>query len=267
MSASTVTDATGAVLPVVTGTPRIVSLVPSLTELLINLGLGEHVVGRTGFCIHPAKAVRTIPKVGGTKDIKLDALLAAKPTHVVMNIDENLREDAVRLREQGITVVATHPQTPEDNVELFRMLGQLFRVGDKAAALERDLRMALADARSARAQWQTPLEVLYLIWREPWMTVSAPTYLGEMLALGGTQVIKQTNPARYPEVDADAWQRAERVLLSSEPFPFRERHRAELVDRFGVEAARITFVDGELLSWYGSRAIEGIRYAATLRQL
>ncbi len=264
MSAPHVLDASGARLPVCASGARIVSLVPSLTELLFALGLGDHLVGRTGFCIHPAERVRSVTKVGGTKDIKLDVLLAQAPTHVVMNIDENVREDAERLRAAGVTVVVTHPQTPENNIELYRMLGRLFGADEAAQRLEHELRAALTFARARQAERTTGLRVLYLIWREPWMSVSQPTYVGRMLELGGLHVLTHSDPARYPCVDNAAWQQAERVLLSSEPFAFRERHRHEITERIGVEAAKIAFVDGELLSWYGSRAIDGIRYAATL---
>ena len=268
MSQPSVTDAFGQVLPVADMPVRIVSLVPSLTELLIELGLGDAMVGRTGFCIHPAAVVRNIPKVGGTKDIKLDEIVASAPTHVVMNIDENLREDAERLREAGLTVVVTHPQTPTDNIALYRMLGELFSVQTAAARLEAELRQALDAAQAAQhARASSALRVLYLIWREPWMTVSAPTYVAQMLNLGGLSVVEQADPARYPCVEAPAWAQADYILLSSEPFPFRERHRQEVSTRFGVEASKIAFVDGELLSWYGSRAIEGVRYAATLTSL
>jgi ABC-type Fe3+-hydroxamate transport system substrate-binding protein len=268
MSSLSVTDAFGQVLPVADKSVRIVSLVPSLTELLIDLGLGSAVVGRTGFCIHPATAVRNIPKVGGTKDIKLDEILAREPTHVVMNIDENLREDAERLHQAGLTTVVTHPQTPQDNIELFQMLGQLFGARTASAHLVRELRQALRAAQDAKeARPQTTLRVLYLIWRDPWMTVSPPTYVAQMLSLGGLSVVEQKDAARYPCVDEEAWTLADRILLSSEPFPFREKHRQEVSNRFNVDVSKIAFVDGELLSWYGSRAINGVRYAATLTTL
>lgn len=268
MSPPSFTDATGQVLPVADQPVRIVSLVPSLTELLVDLGLGEAMVGRTGFCIHPAAAVRNIPKVGGTKDIKLDEIVAREPTHVIMNIDENLREDAERLRAAGLTVVVTHPQTPNDNIELYQMLGGLFGAQAAAARLEAELSQALGEAQAAqRTSAHAALRVLYLIWREPWMSVSPTTYVAQMLSLGGLSVVEQTDPARYPCVESGAWAQADRVLLSSEPFPFRERHRLEVSTRFDVEAAKIKFVDGELLSWYGSRAVDGVRYAATLTSL
>ena len=112
-------DAVGRRHTVAGDNARIVSLVPSLTELLVDLGLGQQLVGRTGFCIHPRDVVRGIPKVGGTKDVKLDEIRRLNATHVIVNVDENRREDADALIDMGLQVIATHPQTPEDNRALY----------------------------------------------------------------------------------------------------------------------------------------------------
>lgn len=240
---------------------RIVSLVPSLTELLVDLGLGQHLVGRTGFCVHPRDVVRGIPKVGGTKDVKLDEIRRLNATHVIVNVDENRREDADALIDMGLQVIATHPQTPEDNRALYALLGSIFARDQEAARLTGDLDDALAmDAATVAPE---PVRVLYLIWRDPWMSVSADTYVANMLRLGGMAVVAAHAGDRYPVIaeDEPAWQRADAVLLSSEPYPFREKHLEEVQAGTGKT---VRLVDGELLSWYGSRAIAGVRYARQL---
>ncbi len=244
------------------GEARIVSLVPSITELVCDLGLADNLVGRTGFCIHPRERVRRIPKVGGTKDVKLDAVRALAPTHLIVNVDENRRETVDALAAFVPNVVVTHPCAPEDNAGLYRLLGGLFGREAEAERLVEDLRAALAEARSAA---QAPERVLYLIWREPWMTVSPSTYIAAMLAAVGWQVPVIADTARYPAFDWDApWLAGvERVLLSTEPYSFGAAHVDEVARLSGRPAA---LIDGEMVSWYGSRAVAGLRYLAAFRR-
>jgi ABC-type Fe3+-hydroxamate transport system substrate-binding protein len=237
--------------------PRIVSLVPSITELLCDLGLSAQLVGRTGFCVHPWETVRRIPKVGGTKDVKLDRVRELEPTHVVVNVDENRKEDAEALAEFVPHVVVTHPQAPRDNLDLYRQMGETFGREEEAerlcAEFERAYERATAVARE-------PRDVLYLIWRDPWMTISPETYISRTLALFGWRTIPAESDERYPQVDL-AEVDVERVLLSSEPFHFKERHVAE-VEELVPDAAQVALIDGEMTSWYGSRAIAGLDYLA-----
>ncbi|HET7445705.1 MAG TPA: helical backbone metal receptor [Solirubrobacterales bacterium] len=250
---------------------RIVSLVPSITELICELGLAEQLVGRTGFCIHPWETVRRIPKVGGTKDVKLERVRELAPTHVIVNVDENLREDAEALAESGIEVVVTHPQEPRDNLELYRLLGGLFDREAEAERLCAEFERAYARATAVE---RPERDVLYLIWRDPWMTVAADTYIAQTLALFGWRnlpapgvvevrlaIRDEAQPVRYPEVDlGDFAGRVDRVLLSSEPFHFKERHVEEVEEL--VPGAEVSLIDGEMTSWYGSRAIAGLDYLA-----
>jgi ABC-type Fe3+-hydroxamate transport system substrate-binding protein len=148
---------------------RIVSLVPSITELLFALKLDAQIVGRTGFCVHPRDKVRRVPKVGGTKAVKIDAVRALQPTHVIVNIDENERETVEQLREFVPHVVVTHPQTPHDNLSLYALLGAIFDRDKEAQRLAAMLQARLHEAASRAFAAQN---VLYLIWREPWMTVA-----------------------------------------------------------------------------------------------
>lgn len=241
---------------------RIVSLVPSITELLFALGLGERVVGRTGFCVHPREGVRTVPKLGGTKDVDLEALRALAPTHVLVNIDENTHETYEALQAFVPNVVVTHPNAPEDNIVLYRLVGAIFAADERAAALARAFEAALARLRGA-VRGLSGRRVLYVIWREPWMTVSADTYIARTLGLAKLECVAPASSARYPEFDSPAARAldAELVLLSSEPYPFRDKHLAEAAGLGGARA-RARLIDGEMVSWYGSRAVAGLDYLA-----
>ena len=262
-------DAVGTLHVPARGEVRILSLVPSLTELLCELGLRDRLVGRTGFCIHPRAALRDVPKVGGTKDVKLDAIAALAPTHLVVNIDENRRETVEALADIVPNIIVTHPCVPQDNIALYRLFGAVFRCERRAGELETQLRNALDEAAQVAAS--LPAEsVLYLIWREPWMTVARDTYISAMLAAVGWSSAPDraggaAGAARYPVVDwNDPWLAGvERVLLSSEPYRFREPHVHEVR---ALCALPTMLIDGEMASWYGSRVIEGLRYLAAMRR-
>jgi len=243
---------------------RVASLVPSLTELLFALDLGDSIVARTGFCIHPRGKVRRIPKVGGTKDVDLVKVIACKPTHLVVNIDENDREQVAVLRESIPHVVVTHPLCPDDNLTLYREFGRIFDRADRAQELATQYSQARHEIHARASEWR-PKSVLYLIWKDPWFTISPPTYISAMLALANLRSLPVRSTARYPSITDDdaAWQQADAILLSSEPYAFRTRHADALAGRFPGKP--ILLVDGELLSWYGSRVIEGLRYLEALR--
>lgn len=242
---------------------RIVSLVPSVTELLFDLGLESQVVGRTGFCIHPRDKLRQVPKLGGTKDVHLDRLRELAPTHVIVNIDENTRETTEAIQAFVPNIVVTHPCRAEDNVDLYRLIGGVFNREAQAESLVSGLHSALCEARTVRESLCDE-RVLYLIWREPWMTVSRQTYIASMLETVGWMTLPVEATQRYPVVD---WQRdcpagLTRVFLSSEPYRFRQKHLAEVE---GLSGGRANLIDGEMVSWYGSRAITGLRYLTALR--
>jgi len=250
---------------------RIASLVPSLTELVVALGLGPRLVARTGFCIHPADAVRSVPKVGGTKAVNLDKLRRLAPTHVLVNVDENRHDIVPALHEMGAQVVVTHPCGPDDNLALVDQVAALFDgepgVRERAQALREALQHELGETRDDQRQSQC---VLYLIWHDPWMTVARDTYLSRMLARIGwhTEPAQDGGPqgvARYPVVRGDEpWlAQVDRVLLSSEPFVFSAQHAAQA--QALCPQAQLQRVDGELLSWYGARAVPGLRYLRQLR--
>jgi len=259
---------------------RIVSLVPSITELLFDLGAGDRLVGRTGFCVHPRERIRTVPKVGGTKSVDVERIRALAPTHLIVNIDENEKPTVDRLADFVPNVIVTHPLAPLDNLELYRMLGGIF--GREARAAELCAAFSQAYGAACEACAILPRErVLYLIWRAPWMTVSRDTYVSRTLAAVGWDTLETPGPQRYPEIvlTPDLLASVDRILLSSEPYAFRERHLDE-IRRIGalggnlfiptaVEEPQaqlnVALIDGEMTSWYGSRAIAGMRYLARLR--
>ena len=259
-----VRDAVGVSHPIAGHSARIVSLVPSITELLCDLGLAAQLIGRTGFCIHPKETVRTIPKVGGTKDVNLEQLRELAPSHVIVNIDENERPLYEALCEFVPHVFVTHPITPRDNLALFHSLGSLFGKEQRAEELVEEFEAhfaALGEKGSYPEQ-----TILYLIWKNPWMAVNQETYIAEMLQLINWHLTCGLHDDRYPEVSLSEFAgKVDRVLLSSEPYSFREKHLAEVKNMMGSQTT-VELVDGEMLSWYGSRAIPGLDYLCTLAE-
>jgi ABC-type Fe3+-hydroxamate transport system substrate-binding protein len=244
---------------------RIVSLVPSITELLCDLGLAQQVVGRTGFCIHPAGVVQGIAKVGGTKDVNIEKIRKLAPTHVVVNIDENEKPTVDKLAGFVPNVVVTHPLVPQDNLALARLMGGIFGAGEAAGRWCAEFERELA---ALRAGPKTPERtVLYCIWQDPWMSVSPQTYIAAMLAeLGWKVPALALDGTRYPRF---AWSdelvsQLDAVLLSTEPYRFTEEHADALERQLGIP---VFLVDGEMMSWYGSRALAGLRYLRDVRAM
>jgi ABC-type Fe3+-hydroxamate transport system substrate-binding protein len=239
---------------------RIVCLVPSITELLCDLGLAGKLVGRTGFCIHPRDVVAAIPKVGGTKDVNIGKVRRLAPTNVIVNIDENEKPTVDALAEFVPHIVVTHPNAPRDNLDLVRLMGGLFGAADLAERWCAEFETEYAALRAQnRSRSRT---VLYCIWQDPWMTVSQGTYIAAMLAELGWRV-PDLGADRYPRF---AWSQAlvdglDAVLLSTEPYRFTEAHADALEKQIGIP---VLLVDGEMMSWYGSRALAGLRYLRDL---
>ena len=184
----------------------------------------------------------------------LDKVRALAPTHVILNVDENTKETADALAEFVPNLVVTHPLAPEDNLALYRQIGGAFGKERVAEALCARFEAALEEAR-ARAFPER--KVLYLIWKDPWMTVSRDTYVSRTLALFGLRTIPDAADARYPKLADLDLPEAELVLVSSEPYRFTEKHLPEIERRSGRPAR---LIDGEMTSWYGPRAIAGLRY-------
>ncbi|MES2317651.1 MAG: helical backbone metal receptor [Pseudomonadota bacterium] len=241
---------------------RIVSLVPSITELLCELGLAPQLVGRTGFCIHPAELVQAIPKIGGTKDVNIEKIRKLAPTHLIVNIDENEKPTVETLAAFVPHVVVTHPMGPRDNLPLARLLGGIFGADARAEAWCAQFEQAYA--RLEATPKGPTATVLYCIWQDPWMAVSDDTYIARMLAQIGWRT-PQLGTARYP---AFSWSEAvvagiDGVVLSSEPYRFTQAHADALEQQIGKP---VHLVDGEMMSWYGSRSLAGMGYLRELAQ-
>ncbi|MEP0546450.1 MAG: helical backbone metal receptor [Rhodothermales bacterium] len=252
------TDARGRTLTLDAPPRRIVSLVPSQTELLADLGLDAEVVGLTRFCVHPAgwKSAKQI--VGGTKNVNVERVAALAPDLVLANLEESVREQVEAL-DAVTSVFVTDVATVDDALALVRTVGRLVGPSERAEALATEIEQGFA-ALAARS----PLRICYLIWRDPWMTVGGDTFIHDVLRRASLENVFGER-ARYPEVTADEIAAAEPdvILLSSEPFPFGEAHIAE-VER-AVPGVPVRLVDGELFSWYGSRMRLMPPYVAGLR--
>jgi len=279
-NSSRLVDAIGRVHALARADARIVCLVPSVTELLFVLGIGDRLVGRTGFCIHPQDSIKTVPKVGGTKSVDIDRVRELAPTHVIVNIDENEKPTVDRLASFVSNVIVTHPLGPLDNPPLYRLLGGIFGREERAEELCAEFQ-AVYDKAVAACERLARETVLYLIWKSPWMTVSRDTYVSRTLAAVGWDTAEVESKDRYPKIELTPAlaSRVDRVLLSTEPYAFRDHHLDEIrqtlaaADHFFVPTAleeaaspvTVSLIDGEMTSWYGSRAIEGMKYLSRLR--
>mgnify|MGYP006291800907 CR=1 FL=1 len=240
---------------------RIVSLCPSTTETLIDFGLTDQLVGVTRFCIHPKDVVETLPRVGGTKDPKLEKIAAAKPDLVFMNEEENRREDYDWLSAR-FEVDVSMPTEPSDVPPLLRRWGQ--RLGVDSIADERARAIEAELAAPAPAAGASRPSFAYLIWRRPFMTAGEDTYIHRLLeGAGGENALPGLG--RYPEIDLDALaeKAPDLVLLPDEPFPFDARHVPEVKEAM-PDSTRVLLVSGDDLSWHGVRTLRGLRLARAL---
>ncbi|WP_291907024.1 helical backbone metal receptor [Chitinophaga sp. CB10] len=225
---------------------RIVSLVPSQTELLHSLGLGERVVGITKFCIHPQEWFRSKTRVGGTKNVHLDQVRALQPDLIIANKEENTQSDIETLM-QEFPVWVSDIHTLEDALGMIAGVGALTQTTARASAM-----IAEIESDFSALQPLSGIRTAYFIWREPWMVAGNDTFIHQMLLRCGLVNVYSHVP-RYPSISPQQLTDSgcELVLLSSEPYPFREKHIAEL--QAIMPAANIQLVDGEYFSWYGSR--------------
>jgi ABC-type Fe3+-hydroxamate transport system substrate-binding protein len=255
-------DASGALVTVPARPARIVSLVPSITELLFALGLEGRIAGVTIFCSEPRDQVARTPKVGREKDPDLSRIRALQPDLVVANMEENRRDVIEALRAEGVTVWLTFPRTVAEGIALVRELGALTATDEKAAALAAPLEAARAHTLARVAGWPRT-RVFCPIWRGPYMTVNRDTYVNDVLEICGGDNVFAASTARYPTVTLDEVRAAapDVILLPDEPYRFRDAHRADfapLADVPAIRSGRVHLVDGKLLSWYGPRIGEAL---------
>lgn len=243
---------------------RIVSLVPSQTELLFDLGLEDKVVGITKFCVHPYhfRSLKTI--VGGTKKVKFDRIRELQPDIILCNKEENTREMVEEL-EKIAPVHVSDIFTIDDSLELIRQYGEIFSCRTDASRIVNKIVYRLRDFQEYIGD-KPILKTAYFIWRDPWMVAGANTFIDHLLTLNGFKNI-YGNKERYPVVELKKMRLEgdpDLVFLSSEPYPFKEEHAFE-VGRF-THHAKTVFVDGEMFSWYGSRLVKAFDYFKMLRE-
>ena len=237
---------------------RIVSLVPSQTELLFDLGLAERVVGVTKFCIHPKEEVSQKAIIGGTKNFDLNKIDALQPDLIIGNKEENYRE-GIEQMQQKYKVWMSDIYTLEDALDMIQQVGQLTGTGPKAQELVQSIKHSFSNFKPAEASIKTA----YFIWRKPYMAVGSHNIIDHMLQRCGF-INAFANMPRYPEITPVLLQQAnpQLILLSSEPYPFKEKHIAEFQEL--CPRASIRIIDGELFSWYGSRLLHAPAYLQSI---
>ena len=241
---------------------RIVSLVPSQTELLFDLGLGEKIVGVTKFCIHPIEARTKAAVIGGTKNFDFEKIAALNPDLIIGNKEENYQAGIEQLAATYPVWLSDISNLP-DALEMIRRVGFIAGAKEKAEGLAAEITASFAALESAAAEVE-PTAVAYFIWRKPYMVAATGTFIDDMLGRSGFRNVFASQ-ARYPEITAEQLAAAgpQRILLSSEPYPFGEKHIAEF--QAICPNAKIEIVDGELFSWYGSRLRKSAAYFNSLR--
>jgi ABC-type Fe3+-hydroxamate transport system substrate-binding protein len=240
---------------------RIVSLVPSQTELLFYLGLENEVAGITKFCVHPEEQFRSKPRVGGTKKLHLDEIARLEPDLIIANKEENEREQIEWLQER-FPVWISDVVSLDDALEMIRRVGELTGKAEAGAALAFKLQGAFYKLRAEK--WPEK-KAAYLIWNEPIMAAGSKTFINAMLRQAGFKNAFANMP-RYPEITGEDLKKADPdyIFLSSEPYPFAEKH-LESFHQFCPNSV-IRLVDGEMFSWYGNRLLEAAAYIRDLRE-
>lgn len=242
---------------------KIISLVPSLTELLVDLGLEENIVGITKFCIHPKNLRKDKVVVGGTKNIHLEKVKALQPDFILCNKEENTKE----IVEHCSKIATTHVSdicTIKDIIALITYYGTLFSCEEKAFTLIEELQDKIKDFKRYIKDKPT-LKVVYFIWKNPWMIAANNTFIHHLLELNKLENCYK-NKSRYPEIALEDLKTKEidAILLSSEPFPFKEENSLDFKNY--TENTKVVLVNGEYFSWYGSRLLKAFDYFQVLRE-
>jgi ABC-type Fe3+-hydroxamate transport system substrate-binding protein len=250
------TDQLNRCLDIVHPPKRIISVVPSQTELLHYLKLDEEVIAITKFCVHPAEWFRTKPRIGGTKQLHLDNIRCLNPDLILANKEENRKEEIELLTEQ-FPVWVSDVNDLSSAYAMIKEVGKITGRENKAGELISEIQLAFAT--HARVDSNLKPKAAYLIWKDPYMTVGGDTFIDQMLGYAGFENIF-SKEKRYPQTDINELKtrHCEVLLLSSEPYPFRQKH----IDEFKavLPNTKILLADGELFSWYGSRLLQAPSY-------
>lgn len=242
---------------------RIISLVPSQTELLFELGLDQEIIGLTKFCIHPIEKFAERTKVGGTKKLNIQLIKDLDPDLIIGNKEENEQLQIEELMED-YPVWMSDIYTLEDAKKTISQIGELVNREPEAAYLNHLITAGFNDLQTLAVQNRINKKVAYLIWKKPYMLAGSNTFIDNILALNGlSNVIKKK---RYPEIELNelAQLKPDLIFLSSEPYPFKEEHLEEI--RAIIPEAKVMLVDGEMFSWYGSRLVKAVQYLFQLQK-
>jgi ABC-type Fe3+-hydroxamate transport system substrate-binding protein len=234
--------------------PKIVSVVPSQTELLSYFGLDREVIGITKFCVHPEHWFKSKKRVGGTKTLNIDLIKSLQPDLIIANKEENVKEQIGELAKE-FNVWVTDVNNLDDGLRMIKDLGQLTHKAKEAKTLITRIKTNFSQLLTVKFR----LPAVYLIWQNPYMTIGGDTFISDMMKYCGLQNIFE-DKKRYPEIALTDLHVAncQLMLLSSEPYPFKQKHVDELQQRF--PGKKIILVDGEMFSWYGSRLLKTSQY-------
>lgn len=232
---------------------RIISIVPSQSELLWDLGLREELIGITKFCIHPSKMFTSIERVGGTKKLNLDKIRTLNPDLIIGNKEENEQAQINELKKE-FNVWMSDIYTLNDAIQTIKSIGELVNKKDRAIDITNHIEVSFNKLN------KIDKTVLYLIWKNPYMVAGKATFIGDILNRIGLKNVIEDSDARYPEITVEEIKKLkpELVFLSSEPYPFKAHHLSELQQE--LPKTKILLVDGELFSWYGSRLLKSVEY-------
>lgn len=240
---------------------RIISLVPSQTELLVDLGLRNSLVGITKFCVHPSNLRSEKVIIGGTKKVDYEKIKSLVPDIIICNKEENT-EDMVLQLEKIAPVWVSDIKTIPECLWMIGQLGEIFQSFEKAAEIIAKIEIGLSGLRKIVQNSKTR-KVLYLIWKDPFMAVGKITFIDALLHENKFINVIDADLSRYPEIGDKEFNNADLILLSTEPYPFKEVDVLEMKAKLKAE---IKLVNGEYFSWYGSRLIQAINYFKTLHR-
>jgi ABC-type Fe3+-hydroxamate transport system substrate-binding protein len=247
---------------------RIVSLVPSWTETLFALGLGQAIVGITRYCVEPPAATAKVAKIGGTKNPNLKAIIELSPDLVIANAEENRREDIEQLRAAGIAVFTTYPRKISAAVESIIKLGKTLNCEDAAHAMAREIVLAVSEIETQVGVWsKLRFRVFCPIWKNPWMAFNADTYAHDVLRMIGFNNIFASAGERYPRttIEEALAQRPDFVMLPNEPYEFGPKDVEELRPLLPAPLSRrLVLINGRDLHWYGAHMVTGLKSLAAL---
>ncbi|MBM3401591.1 MAG: cobalamin-binding protein [Bacteroidetes bacterium] len=260
MQKRTFTDQMGRLISVPFPPKRIISLVPSQTELLFDLGLDKEVVGITKFCVHPLHKFKETSKIGGTKKLGVKKIHDLKPDLIIGNKEENERAQIESLIDY-FPVWMSDIQVLPDAIQMIKQIGELTHRIEKATSIASGIEEKFLNLKREFK----PKRTLYFIWKDPYMLAGQKTFINDMLSRGGFE--NAIHHDRYPEISLDQLKilNPECIFLSSEPYPFQDKHVKEMKNI--CPDAHISIVDGEMFSWYGSRLLQSPAYISSLLRL